>query len=100
MGERTEMEGGREATRDEEKTSVPQMFIRIFITLELQRESLSDSYCVCVCVCVAFVCGVISTGGVPLPPRGRAMPVWIWDAMILVFLVCLWKITGKIFLEF
>lgn len=40
----------REGGRDEEKTSVPQMFIRIFITLELQRESLSDSYSVCVCV--------------------------------------------------
>lgn len=50
-----------------------QVFIRIFITQELKRESLADS--LCVCVCVAFVYGVISTGGVPLlPPRGRAKP--------------------------
>ena len=46
----------RDGGRDEEKTSVPQMFIRIFITLELQCESLSDSYSVCVCVCVCCLC--------------------------------------------
>lgn len=33
----------RGRTQREEKTSVPQMFIRIFITLELKRERLSDS---------------------------------------------------------
>ena len=79
MGERTEMEGGMRRKPASRRCSLEYLLhwncnVKASVTVIV-------CVCVCVCVCVVFVCGVISTGGVPLPPQGRAMPA---------FPVCMW----------